>query len=155
MLKIFKFLGAIGDVYKWKKLRPKLKIPCPLWNPHTYLHFYPHWNKKTSVLNRTEVLLPFINHLNILTYAFPITGEFRQGLLRNKSISSAILFGDCNSGVIFRYLLLAPGFHHLRFAMPFWYTLLSPSSLLSVYTLYYSKKTLNPSRLFSTFWNFS
>ena len=40
-----------------------------------------YYIKKTSILYRTKAVPAFINHLNILSYAFPVTGKCRQHLL--------------------------------------------------------------------------
>lgn len=114
-------------------------MPCTHMNSRT---------KKAPILNRTKARLTFINHLNILSYAFPVTGESRQSLLGPAS-NCAPPFEICNSEVIFRYNLLVPGFHHPRFSLSFRYNLLSSSTFFINMRFYYKQKTLDSSRVFA------
>jgi len=49
------------------------------------------------------------------------------------SATTTIRFAGCNSEVIFRNILFAPGLHHLRLAVSFRYPLLSSSSFFYIY----------------------
>lgn len=76
----------------------------------------------------------FLHHLNILSYVFPVTEEFRQRLLGAPSFQGP--FSICNSEVIFRYILLVPASHRRRLSWTFVYICLRQS----FYTLSYYRR---------------
>ena len=96
--------------------------------------------KRLSPCNRTKAIV-IVNHLlhHTIICVSNNGGNDRHPLLTS-------VFERCSSEVIFKYILLAPDFHHLRLALPFQYTLLS-SSMLFYILFHYNKETLESSRV--------
>lgn len=95
-------------------------------------------NKKPLSCKRIRAQYHYLSttYYIIPTYAFPLTAESRQRLLR---IIHPVL--HCNSEVMFKHILLAPGSHPSRFALPLRYILLSSSTSFHI-LCYYKKKPL-------------